>query len=105
MSSEHRWLKFAVRLAGTGIALFWLVQQVEWSVVVEAMSRLPAWAYAVPAVVVMFNTVLQAARLCMVFKAMDQECSLTTVLDCLFRNANHKLSDVLALLLYLMLLD
>jgi len=65
----------------------WVIQQVEWSVVSAAISALPVWAYAVPAVVICINTVVQSLRLRWVFLALGEDCKLTVLLDCLFRGS------------------
>jgi len=76
-----------VRLLGTSFALVWVIQQVEWSVVLSAISALPVWAYVIPAGVICVNTVLQSVRLRWVFSALGEECKLTVLLDCLFRGS------------------
>ena len=81
------WARHTIRIVGTLGALAWIAHRLDANSLLAAVSALPAWAFLVPASVVLLNTLNQAIRLAWVLRHLGHRVSVRTVLSCLMRGA------------------
>lgn len=87
MASLRPWTQHAIRLVGTLGALAWIAHRMDAASLVTAVGSFPAWAFLVPATVVVINTINQAIRLRWVLRHLGHDASFRTLLSCLMRGA------------------
>ena len=84
---HRRRIGLVLRIAGTIIALWWVMGRVEPDVALQALSEAPLWVFVVPSVGVFFNTIIQGIRIQRMLMAMGARLSLGRVLSAVCRGA------------------
>jgi len=84
---RRRRVGLGLRLLGTGLAVAWVVGQVDLGVAADAVRTAPGWVFFVSPVGVMCNTLIQSVRVQRMLRAMAVHLSLWQVFSALCRGA------------------
>ena len=87
MAWGGRWIRRAIRVGGTAAALAWIAHRLDGAALVDAIGKFPVWAFFIPTIGVLINTLNQALRTSWVLRCLGHVLPYRVVLGCLMRGA------------------
>ena len=87
MAWASPWIRRAIRIGGTALALAWIAHRLDGAALVDALGQFPAWAFLIPTIGLLINTLNQALRISWVLSRLGHVLPFRVVLSCLMRGA------------------